>query len=209
MPSDSGGSLDFEPCDLSGSVAPLRASSNGTLCRPSGRQIGFGAKQKRVAVWRNCTRFLDLSPPAPPRRANRALPPRAAATARTHLLLPPLHKRVRVRLDSSPAHGLGRSRKRLPGRRRSSTLFRCCRRCGPATCSGCATLPGWRQALCHDRTRWAQRLHAILTHEGWPCSRGALLSSKGRRLARRPRPRLACARHSTPSAPQRRWPPPP
>jgi transposase len=38
-----------------------------------------------------------------------------------------------------------------------------------------------RQALRHDRTRWAQRLHAILHQEGWSCSRGQLLSSKGRR----------------------------
>jgi transposase len=38
-----------------------------------------------------------------------------------------------------------------------------------------------RQALRHDRTRWAQRLHAILLHEGWPCSRSELLTTKGRR----------------------------
>ncbi len=38
-----------------------------------------------------------------------------------------------------------------------------------------------RQALRHDRTRWAQRLHAILMHEGWPCSRSQLLTTKGRR----------------------------
>ena len=38
-----------------------------------------------------------------------------------------------------------------------------------------------RQALRHDRTRWAQRLHAILLHEGWPCSRSQLLTTKGRR----------------------------
>src|SRR5215831_11535288 len=38
-----------------------------------------------------------------------------------------------------------------------------------------------RQALRHDRTSWAQRLHAVLAHEGWPCSRSQLLSSKGRR----------------------------
>lgn len=38
-----------------------------------------------------------------------------------------------------------------------------------------------RQALRHDRTRWAQRLHAILMHEGWPCSRSELLTTKGRR----------------------------
>ena len=38
-----------------------------------------------------------------------------------------------------------------------------------------------RQALRHDRTSWAQRLHALLAHEGWPCSRSQLLSTKGRR----------------------------
>jgi transposase len=38
-----------------------------------------------------------------------------------------------------------------------------------------------RQALRHDRTRWAQRLHAILLHEGWPCSRSQLLMPNGRR----------------------------
>ena len=31
-----------------------------------------------------------------------------------------------------------------------------------------------RQSVRHDRTRWAQRLHAILLHEGWPCSRSEL-----------------------------------
>jgi transposase len=38
-----------------------------------------------------------------------------------------------------------------------------------------------RQALRHDRTSWAQRLHALLAHEGWPCARSALRSPKGRR----------------------------
>jgi len=38
-----------------------------------------------------------------------------------------------------------------------------------------------REALRHDRTRWAQRLHAILMHEGWPCTRSQLLTTKGRR----------------------------
>jgi transposase len=38
-----------------------------------------------------------------------------------------------------------------------------------------------RQSLRHDRTRWAQRLHGILTHEGWPCSRRTLLTTSGRR----------------------------
>jgi transposase len=38
-----------------------------------------------------------------------------------------------------------------------------------------------RKALAEDRTRWAQRLHALLTHEGWPCQRARLLTAEGRR----------------------------
>jgi transposase len=38
-----------------------------------------------------------------------------------------------------------------------------------------------RKALADDHTRWAQRLHALLVHEGWPCSRGSLLTPSGRR----------------------------
>ncbi len=38
-----------------------------------------------------------------------------------------------------------------------------------------------RKALTDDHTRWAQRLHAILVHEGWACSRGSLLTVSGRR----------------------------
>jgi transposase len=38
-----------------------------------------------------------------------------------------------------------------------------------------------RKALAEDRTRWAQRLHALLTHEGWPCQRARLLTVEGRR----------------------------
>src|SRR3954454_8493931 len=38
-----------------------------------------------------------------------------------------------------------------------------------------------RKALTDDHTRWAQRLHSLLVHEGWPCSRGSLLTDKGRR----------------------------
>jgi transposase len=38
-----------------------------------------------------------------------------------------------------------------------------------------------RKALAGDRTGWAQRLHALLAHEGWPCSRGRLLTTEGRR----------------------------
>jgi transposase len=40
-----------------------------------------------------------------------------------------------------------------------------------------------RKALVDDRTRWAQRLHALLTQEGWPCKRGRLLTAEGRRWA--------------------------
>jgi transposase len=38
-----------------------------------------------------------------------------------------------------------------------------------------------RKALCEDHTRWAQRLHALLVQEGWPCPRGQLLTASGRR----------------------------
>jgi transposase len=38
-----------------------------------------------------------------------------------------------------------------------------------------------RKALTDDHTRWAQRLHAILVHEGWACPRGSLLTAGGRR----------------------------
>jgi transposase len=38
-----------------------------------------------------------------------------------------------------------------------------------------------RKALAGERTGWAQRLHALLAHEGWPCSRGRLLSGEGQR----------------------------
>jgi transposase len=41
-----------------------------------------------------------------------------------------------------------------------------------------------RKALADDRTRWAQRLHALLQHEGWPCARSRLLTQQGRRWAR-------------------------
>jgi transposase len=50
-----------------------------------------------------------------------------------------------------------------------------------------------RQALVRDRTAWAQRLHAFLAHEGFPVSRGRLLTGEGRRwlgeLALGPHPR--------------------
>src|SRR6266700_409253 len=38
-----------------------------------------------------------------------------------------------------------------------------------------------RKALAGERTGWAQRLHALLAHEGWPCPRGRLLTAEGRR----------------------------
>jgi hypothetical protein len=38
-----------------------------------------------------------------------------------------------------------------------------------------------RKALAEDRTRWAQRLHALLTHEGWSSERGRLLTKQGKR----------------------------
>lgn len=38
-----------------------------------------------------------------------------------------------------------------------------------------------RKALTDDHTRWAQRLHAVLVHEGWPCTRGSLLTVGGRK----------------------------
>src|SRR4051794_26101112 len=40
---------------------------------------------------------------------------------------------------------------------------------------------GLRKALTDDHTRWAQRLHSLLVHESWPCSRGSLLPDSGRR----------------------------
>ncbi len=38
-----------------------------------------------------------------------------------------------------------------------------------------------RKALAGERTGWAQRLHALLAHEGWPCARGRLLTREGSR----------------------------
>jgi transposase len=40
-----------------------------------------------------------------------------------------------------------------------------------------------RKALAEDRRRWAQRLHAYLLHEGWPCSSSRLLRVEGLRWA--------------------------
>src|SRR5436189_4873790 len=50
-----------------------------------------------------------------------------------------------------------------------------------------------RKALAGDRTGWAQRLHALLAHKGWPCSRGRLLTGEGPPLGRRARARSARA----------------
>jgi transposase len=36
-----------------------------------------------------------------------------------------------------------------------------------------------RKALAEDRRRSAQRLHAYLLHEGWPCSRSRLPAARG------------------------------
>lgn len=38
-----------------------------------------------------------------------------------------------------------------------------------------------RKTLADERRRWAQRLHALLVQEGWPCQRGRLLTAQGRR----------------------------
>jgi hypothetical protein len=53
----------------------------------------------------------------------------------------------------------------------------------PADIQRLRDLTRLRQALRHDRTRWAQRLHAILMHEGWPCSGSELLTSERAPLA--------------------------
>jgi transposase len=39
-----------------------------------------------------------------------------------------------------------------------------------------------RKALAEDETAWAQRLHALLSQEGFPCARGRLLSAEGQRI---------------------------
>ena len=38
-----------------------------------------------------------------------------------------------------------------------------------------------RKAPAGEQTGWAQRLHALLAHEAWPCSRGRLLTREGSR----------------------------
>jgi len=53
----------------------------------------------------------------------------------------------------------------------------------PAEIQQLRDLTRLRKRLAEDRTRWAQRLHAFLTHEGWACKRGRLLTDEGRRWA--------------------------
>ncbi|MDN5856613.1 MAG: IS110 family transposase [Actinomycetia bacterium] len=43
------------------------------------------------------------------------------------------------------------------------------------------TLTRTRKALVDQRTETAERVHALLFHEGWPCAPGRLLSRQGRR----------------------------
>jgi transposase len=40
-----------------------------------------------------------------------------------------------------------------------------------------------RKAISEDRSRWGQRLHAFLMHEGWPCPKSRLLTVPGLRWA--------------------------
>jgi len=51
----------------------------------------------------------------------------------------------------------------------------------PAEIQSLRDLTRLRKALVDSRTGWAQRLHALLAHEGWPCARGHLLTPAGRR----------------------------
>jgi transposase len=62
--------------------------------------------------------------------------------------------------------------------------------------SGLRDLTRLRQAIAEDRTRWAQRLHAFLTHEGWPCARSRLLTATGRRWVRALSLEPVAARHA-------------
>lgn len=43
------------------------------------------------------------------------------------------------------------------------------------------TLTRTRKALVDERSAMAERVHALLFHEGWPCEAGRLLTAKGRR----------------------------
>lgn len=53
----------------------------------------------------------------------------------------------------------------------------------PAEIQGLRDRTRLRKALAEDRRRWAQRLHAFLAHEGWPCSKSRLLTREGLRWA--------------------------
>jgi transposase-like protein len=80
------------------------------------------------------------------------------------------------------------------GRRRIASRSAGWRCCMPGSCSrrasrgrrrrrssACVIRHGCARRLPVERTGWAQRLHALLRHEGWPCPRGRLLTSEGRR----------------------------
>ena len=62
---------------------------------------------------------------------------------------------------------------------------RCCRSRGsrPRRSSDCVTGRACGRRWRRIARRWAQRLHACLLHEGWPCSRSRLLSVEGLRWA--------------------------
>jgi len=53
----------------------------------------------------------------------------------------------------------------------------------PADIQQLRDLTRLRLALARDRMRWAQRLHALLVHEGFPCARGRLITQDGQRWA--------------------------
>jgi transposase len=50
----------------------------------------------------------------------------------------------------------------------------------PAEIQQLRTLSRTRKALVDERTRLAERVQALLAHEGWPCQRGRLLTRTGR-----------------------------
>ena len=50
-----------------------------------------------------------------------------------------------------------------------------------------------RKALAGDRSGWAQRLHALLAHEGWPRLARPAADDGGTSMGRRARPRSPCA----------------
>jgi transposase len=54
----------------------------------------------------------------------------------------------------------------------------------PAEIQQLRDLTRMRMMVAADRSRWAQRLHALLVHEGWPCARSRLLTATGRRWVR-------------------------